>query len=89
LTTTAIDFKFQNQTRGLFGNWSGNVEDDFQLPDGSTGPQANTNNFDTMHRQFGVYCKYAAQTLWGSEQGIKDSNMASFPKYRAGGQHGK
>lgn len=48
---------FQNQTRGLFGNWSGLIEDDFALPDGSIGPQANINNFDAMHRQFGMYCK--------------------------------
>jgi hypothetical protein len=47
----------QNQTRGLFGNWSGIIEDDFVLPDGSMGPIGNINSLDLMHNNFAMYCK--------------------------------
>jgi len=38
------------------GNWSGLIEDDFVLPDGSMGPMGNTNSMDLMHNQFGIQC---------------------------------
>ncbi|XP_021954689.1 protein mesh isoform X2 [Folsomia candida] len=50
-----LPMTFLNQTRGLFGNWSGLIEDDFVLPDGSLGPTGNTNNLETMHNYFGQY----------------------------------
>lgn len=47
---------FQNQTRGLFGNWSLDVNDDFTRPDG-TRATVDLNNFQSAHRDFAQYCK--------------------------------
>jgi hypothetical protein len=43
-----LPMTFLNQTKGLFGNWSGLIEDDFVLPDGSLGPFGNMNNLGTI-----------------------------------------
>jgi hypothetical protein len=56
-----------NQTKGLFGNWSGLIEDDFVLPDGSLGPFGNMNNLGTMHTQFGQ--KWAIDSLAAENRG--------------------
>lgn len=44
---------FQNNTRGLFGNWSFDMADDFTLPDGTVSG-VGINNLDTIHRDFGM-----------------------------------
>lgn len=48
---------FQNQTRGLFGNWSLDMNDDFTRPDGTVQP-IDLNNFQSAHRDFAQHCKY-------------------------------
>jgi hypothetical protein len=50
-----LPMTFLNQTRGLFGNWSGLIDDDFVLPDGSSGPVGNTNSLEMMHNSFAMY----------------------------------
>jgi hypothetical protein len=47
----------QNQTRGLFGNWSTDLYDDFTLPDGTPGPSLDINNLESLHNSFGMKCK--------------------------------
>lgn len=47
----------QNQTRGLMGNWTFDIEDDFYLPDGSKGPVFDTSNIRGIHDNFGMKCK--------------------------------
>ena len=47
----------QNITRGLFGNWTFDPEDDFVLPDGSDGPTGDFNNFEKVHKDFAMKCK--------------------------------
>jgi hypothetical protein len=42
----------QNQTRGLFGNWSTDLYDDFTLPDGTPGPSLDINNLESLHNSF-------------------------------------
>ena len=46
----------QNQTRGLFGNWTTDVYDDFVLPDGTPGPSLDINNLENLHFSFGMKC---------------------------------
>jgi len=53
------DSDFQNQTRGLFGNWSNDITDDFTLPNGMmAGVGTNLNNFEGIHRDFAMHCEY-------------------------------
>jgi hypothetical protein len=53
------DFIFQNQTRGLFGNWSHDIIDDFTLPNGIMGSVGTgLNNFESIHRDFALHCEY-------------------------------
>ncbi|XP_075981860.1 sushi domain containing 2 mesh isoform X1 [Anticarsia gemmatalis] len=46
-----LPWTYMNQTRGLFGNWSLDVNDDFTRPDG-TRATVDLNNFQTAHRDF-------------------------------------
>jgi von Willebrand factor type D domain. len=53
------DSDFQNQTRGLFGNWSHDITDDFTLPDGlMASAGSNINNFESIHKGFALNCEY-------------------------------
>lgn len=57
-------FTLQNQTRGLFGNWSHDIIDDFTLPNGMMGSVGtNINNFESIHKDFALHCEYIAVTL--------------------------
>jgi len=49
-----LPLTYMNQTRGLFGNWSTDITDDFTLPDGSPGPSMDVNNLETLHNYFGM-----------------------------------
>jgi hypothetical protein len=50
---------FQNQTRGLFGNWSHDITDDFTLPNGlMAGVGTSINNFESIHKDFALNCEY-------------------------------
>ncbi|CAL8070989.1 unnamed protein product [Orchesella dallaii] len=46
---------YLNQTRGLFGNWSGTMEDDLVLPDGSIANAASSKYLDYIHNQFAIH----------------------------------
>jgi hypothetical protein len=48
-----LPMTFLNQTRGLFGNYSGMIEDDFTLPDGISNIAAGMNNIQQIHNEFG------------------------------------
>uniref|UniRef100_A0A146LTJ4 Extracellular domains-containing protein CG31004 n=1 Tax=Lygus hesperus TaxID=30085 RepID=A0A146LTJ4_LYGHE len=49
-----LPWTYINQTRGLLGNWSFDKNDDFTLPDGSIVNVGNLNDFEAIHRQFGM-----------------------------------
>ncbi|XP_047027445.1 protein mesh isoform X3 [Helicoverpa zea] len=49
-----LPWNYMNQTRGLFGNWSLDINDDFTRPDG-TRATVDLNNFQTAHRDFAQY----------------------------------
>jgi hypothetical protein len=61
---TLTGFTFQNQTRGLFGNWSHDIMDEFTLPDGRMGSVGTSiNNFESIHRDFALHCEYIVVML--------------------------
>ena len=39
------------------GNWTFDIDDDFTLPDGHTGPIMDTNQIERTHRDFAMKCK--------------------------------
>jgi len=55
-TRVYLPWTFMNQTRGLFGNWSHDITDDFTLPDGRmAGVGTTINNFESIHRDFALH----------------------------------
>ncbi|PSN45001.1 hypothetical protein C0J52_11633 [Blattella germanica] len=69
-TRVYLPWGFMNQTRGLFGNWSHDVLDDFTLPDGflagvSTGT---LNNVETLHKSFAL--KWIIEDKEDPEKGV-------------------
>lgn len=44
----------KNKTRGLMGNWSYDITDDFTNPDGIIAGVSNLNNFETVHKDFAI-----------------------------------
>ncbi|CAH0719205.1 unnamed protein product, partial [Brenthis ino] len=65
-----LPWTYMNQTRGLFGNWSLDINDDFTRPDGIIAP-VDMNNFQTAHRDFAQHWQ-----LTDREQ--KDIGVALF-----------
>lgn len=53
-TRIYLPLSFANITRGLFGNWTFDSQDDFTLPDGSLGPAAEPSNMKVVHDEFGM-----------------------------------
>ncbi|XP_046747769.1 protein mesh isoform X1 [Diprion similis] len=49
-----LPWSYMNKTRGLLGNWSYDVSDDFTNPDGTIASVTNVNSFETVHKQFGI-----------------------------------
>ncbi|KAG6459737.1 hypothetical protein O3G_MSEX011577 [Manduca sexta] len=49
-----LPWTYMNQTRGLFGNWSLDINDDFTRPDG-TRVAVDLNNFQSAHRDFAQF----------------------------------
>ncbi|XP_044731193.1 protein mesh isoform X2 [Chrysoperla carnea] len=49
-----LPWKFINTTRGLFGNWSFDANDDFVNPDGSLSAIGNLDTFERTHRDFAI-----------------------------------
>jgi hypothetical protein len=61
---TLTGFTFQNQTSGLFGNWSHDITDEFILPSGLMGGAGTSiNNFESIHRDFALQCEYIVVML--------------------------
>uniref|UniRef100_A0A1B6DF11 AMOP domain-containing protein n=1 Tax=Clastoptera arizonana TaxID=38151 RepID=A0A1B6DF11_9HEMI len=55
-TRVYLPWKFINQTRGLMGNWSFDMTDDFTKPDGTLAAVTNNlNNFERLHKDFAIY----------------------------------
>lgn len=49
-------FSSQNQTSGLFGNWSFDMTDDFTTPDGTkVSISTNLNDFERVYNDFGMH----------------------------------
>ncbi|KOB67705.1 Uncharacterized protein OBRU01_19387 [Operophtera brumata] len=67
-----LPWSHMNQTRGLFGNWSLDVNDDFTRPDG-TRATVDLNSFQSAHREFAQYWQ-----LTDREQ--KDIGVALFSR---------
>lgn len=53
-TRIYLPLSFANITRGLFGNWTFDMADDFTLPDGSVGLASEASNVRDIHREFGM-----------------------------------
>jgi len=51
----ALPEEFKSKTKGLFGVWNDDPNDDFILPDGSNIPISS--NDSTIHYHFGLKCK--------------------------------
>ncbi|XP_050355399.1 protein mesh isoform X1 [Nymphalis io] len=65
-----LPWTYMNQTRGLFGNWSLDVNDDFARPDGTIS-SVDINNFQSAHRDFGQHWQL-------SDREQKDIGVALF-----------
>ena len=49
-----LPWEFVNQTRGLMGNWTFDIKDDFTLPDGHVGSILDTEALERTHRDFAM-----------------------------------
>ncbi|XP_012265044.2 protein mesh isoform X2 [Athalia rosae] len=49
-----LPWTYMNKTRGLLGNWSADIIDDFTNPDGTMAAVTNLNNFESVHKDFGI-----------------------------------
>ncbi|XP_035724650.1 protein mesh-like isoform X2 [Vespa mandarinia] len=49
-----LPWSYMNKTRGLFGNWSHDITDDFTNPDGQLASVGNLNNFEEVHKNFAM-----------------------------------
>ncbi|XP_060806291.1 protein mesh isoform X1 [Amyelois transitella] len=67
-----LPWTYMNQTRGLFGNWSLDMNDDFTRPDG-TRVAVDLNNFQSAHRDFAQYWQL-------SDREQKDIGVALFTR---------
>lgn len=52
-----FSLRTQNQTRGLMGNWTFDVRDDFTLPNGREGPIFNADTMRDTYDNFARECK--------------------------------
>ncbi|XP_012287244.1 protein mesh isoform X2 [Orussus abietinus] len=83
---------YMNKTRGLMGNWSYDITDDFTNPDGIVSAISNINNFETVHREFAINWlledredKYKGAALFTREFGRTASyyaNRTFVPEWR-------
>ncbi|XP_071512852.1 protein mesh [Panulirus ornatus] len=53
-TRIYLPLTFANITRGLFGNWTFDPQDDFVLPDGMEGPMVEPGNLELIHKEFAM-----------------------------------
>ncbi|XP_063384616.1 protein mesh isoform X3 [Cydia fagiglandana] len=67
-----LPWTYVNQTRGLFGNWSFDINDDFTRPDGMITP-VDLNNFQSAHRDFAQYWQLG-------DREVKDIGVALFTR---------
>ena len=46
-------------TRGLMGNWTFDIDDDFTLPSGREQAVFQTDDIKGLHNEFGMKCKFS------------------------------
>ena len=51
-------FVFKNMTRGLMGNWTFDIQDDFTTPDGTERAVYQTDDLENVHKDFAMKCKF-------------------------------
>jgi hypothetical protein len=78
-----LPWGFINKTRGLFGNWSFDVADDFTRPDGTVQPQMNLNNFETVHREFAMRWMLSDRETEGVGAGLFTREFGRTASYYA------
>ena len=59
LSLTELIFlcKLQNMTRGLMGNWTFDIDDDFTLPSGREQAVFQTSDIKGLHDNFAMKCE--------------------------------
>lgn len=77
-----LPWGFINKTRGLFGNWSFDVTDDFTRPDGSVA-SINLNNFETVHRDFAMRWMLSDRETEGVGAGLFTREFGRTASYYA------
>lgn len=50
-------------TRGLMGNWTFDIQDDFTLPSGLEGTLYDTSDIERTHKDFAMKCKTLSLSL--------------------------
>ncbi|GAB0092360.1 Protein mesh [Sergentomyia squamirostris] len=77
-----LPWTFINRTRGLLGNWSWDIQDDFTLPD-DTIVGINLNNFESIHRDFGMRWALADREQPGVGQALFTREFGRTSSYFA------
>lgn len=77
-----LPWSFINKTRGLFGNWSFDMNDDLTLPDGSI-VQTNLNNFESVHRDFAMRWMLSDRDTVGVGAGLFTREFGRTASYYA------
>ncbi|XP_034937613.1 protein mesh isoform X2 [Chelonus insularis] len=79
-----LPWTYMNKTKGLLGNWSNDILDDFTLPDGRQVPIGNLDNFEAAHKDFAINWmledksdQYKGGTLFVREFGRTASHFAN------------
>ena len=50
-------------TRGLMGNWTFDIQDDFTLPDGTERAVYQTDDLENLHKDFAMKCRFISLKL--------------------------
>lgn len=77
-----LPWGFINKTRGLFGNWSFDVADDFTRPDGTLS-QINLNDFRSAHQDFGILWMLSDRETDGVGAGLFTREFGRTSSYYA------
>lgn len=77
-----LPWSFINKTRGLFGNWSFDMQDDMTTPDGTI-VSTNLNNFESVHRDFAMRWMLSDRETEGVGQGLFTREFGRTASYYA------
>jgi sushi domain-containing protein 2 len=77
-----LPWQFINKTRGLFGNWSFDMQDDLVTPDGQI-VQTNINNFESVHRDFAMRWMLSDRETVGVGAGLFTREFGRTASYYA------